>query len=416
MAATTTDCVIIGAGHSGLAASYFLQKAGIGHIILERGEIANSWKTERWDSMRLLTPNRQARLPGFGYRGDDPDGFFTVAETVRFIEDYAAFIAAPVRSGIRVTSLCSGSKGFSVATTGGEFEASSVIVASGACNRPSIPECSQSLPESLASVHPLEYRNPEQLPPGGVLTVGASATGLQLALEIHLSGRPVTLSVGEHVRLPRIYRGQDILWWMEKAGILDERYDEMDDLVRARNIPSPQLIGTPQRRTMDLNALSDSGIRLRGKLMDIREGKALFSGSLKNHCELADLKMNRLLRTIDEWIASQGLDVQAGEPDRFPDTRIEESPPLTLDFGRENIRSVVWATGFAPDYTWLDLPVFDRKGRIRHDGGVADWPGLYVLGTTFLRRRKSSFIHGAEDDARDVCGHLVSYVRKRSVA
>ena len=366
--------------------------------------------------MCLLTPNHQARLPGFGYSGDDPDGYLTVAETVKFIEEYAQFIAAPVLCDREVVSVDSTPLGFSIATNNNEYATPALVVASGACNRPSFPPCAEKLPESMPSFHPLEYRNPGQLPWGKVLVVGASATGVQLAHEIHASGRPVILSVAEHVRLPRIYRGRDILWWMETVGILDERYDEIDDLVRARSIPSPQLMGTSERRSIDLNSLSDMGVQIRGQLMDIRGNEILFSGSLKNHCELADLKMNRLLKTIDEWISEQGLDVEFDEPERFSGTRVEEKSPLTLDLQKEDIQSVVWATGFAPDYRWLKLPVLDRKGRIRHEAGVAAWPGLYVLGATFLTRRKSTYIHGAEDDAREVCEHLVAYLRKRSAA
>jgi putative flavoprotein involved in K+ transport len=197
---------------------------------------------------------------------------------------------------------------------------------------------------------------------------------------------------------------------MDKSGVLDERYDEMDDLVRARNIPSPQLVGTPERITLDLNALTDRGIQLRGKLAGINDGRAQFSGALKNNCALADLKMNRLLNTVDEWITEQGMDDEVDAPHRFEWTRVDDNPPLLMDFEKENIRTVMWATGFSPDYSWLELPILDRKGKIKHDGGVGEWPGLYVMGMTLLRRRKSSFIHGAEDDARDLCDHLVSYL------
>ncbi len=315
-----------------------------------------------------------------------------------------------MRTGVEVTSAGGSDDGFSVHTSNGVIAATTVVVASGACNRASIPAFSQSLPTGVSSVHPLEYRNPDQLDQGGVLVVGASATGLQLADEIHRSGRPVTLCIGEHVRLPRLYRGRDIQWWMDKSGVLDERYDEMDDLVRARNIPSPQLVGTPERITLDLNALTDRGIQLRGKLAGINDGRAQFSGALKNNCALADLKMNRLLNTVDEWITEQGMDDKVDAPHRFEWTRVDDNPPLLMDFEKENIRTVMWATGFSPDYSWLELPILDRKGKIKHDGGVGEWPGLYVMGMTLLRRRKSSFIHGAEDDARDLCDHLVSYL------
>ena len=409
-----TSCVIIGAGHSGLAVAYYLSKAGIDHVILERGEIANSWKTERWDSLTLLTPNWQSKLPGFAYDGDDPDGFMSVQDTIRFIENYAQFSKAEVRTGTTVTSLAQSPSGagYAVETDQGSYQCEIVVVASGACNLPSIPAIADSVPQSVGNFHPLAYQNPGDLPDGGVLVVGASATGLQLADEIHATGREVTLCVGEHVRLPRVYRGKDIFWWMDASGVQDERYDEMDDLVRARNIPSPQLVGSPERVTLDLNSLSAKGVKLRGKLAGINEGKAQFSGSLKNACALADLKMNRLLNTVDEWITEQGLDDQVEPPHRFEETRVEDNPPLFMDLEKENIRSIMWATGFRPDYSWLDLPVFDRKGKIRHDGGVGELPGLYVIGHTFLRRRKSSFIHGAEDDARELCQHMMSYLHQ----
>ncbi len=256
----------------------------------------------------------------------------------------------------------------------------------------------------------MQYRNPGQLQEGGVLVVGASATGLQLAEEIHRSGRPVTLAVGEHVRLPRIYRGKDIQWWMDALGILEERYDEIDDIVRGRNIPSPQLVGSPDRSTLDLNRLTAQGVRLRGRLAGFNDGKAQFSGSLRNVCALADLKMLRLLNTIDEWVTEKGIDAEVNPPQRYEGTEVEESPPLLMDLGKDDIKTILWATGYNPDYSWLDIPVLDRKGKIRHDGGVVDSPGMYLLGTTLLRRRKSSFIHGAEDDARDLSKHLVSYL------
>ena len=243
-----------------------------------------------------------------------------------------------------------------------------------------------------------------------MLVVGASATGTQLADEIHRSGRPVTLSVGEHVRMPRVYRGRDIQWWMDATGVLDERYDEVDDINRARNVPSPQLAGSQERSTLDLNALTGIGVKLIGRLAGIRDGTAQFSGSLRNNCALADLKMNRLLNTIDEWASENGLDDQVPSPHRFAGTAVADSPPLGLDLTDGQIQTIVWATGYRPDYSWLDVPVLDRKGKIRHDGGVVASPGMYLMGMTFLRRRKSSFIHGAADDARDLSDHLTSYL------
>lgn len=409
------DTVVIGAGHAGLAMSHELGVRGIDHVVLERGEVANSWRTERWDSLRLLTPNWQSRLPGYAYRGGDPDGFMTMPEVVSFIAGYADHIQAPVETGVQVRAVKPSAAGYTVHTSRAEWRARAVVLASGACNLANVPALAQALPTEVTSITALEYRNPAQLAPGGVLVVGASATGLQVSEEIVRAGRPVTLAVGEHVRMPRTYRGRDIQWWMERTGLLDDRYDELDDLARARNLPSPQLVGTPERRTLDLNALTALGVRLVGRLMGLRDGRAQFSGSLANVCKLADLKMNRLLGSIDEWATLHEARDDPGE--RLPDTVVPDPPSLGLDLANEGIRSVLWATGYRPDYSWLHAPVFDRKGRLRHDGGVVtDAPGMVALGLTFLRRRKSSFIHGAQDDARDLADHLALHLGAASAA
>jgi putative flavoprotein involved in K+ transport len=224
----------------------------------------------------------------------------------------------------------------------------------------------------------------------------------------------VILSVGEHVRLPRTYRGRDVLWWMDVSGVWQQRYDEIDDLTRARRLPSPQLVGTPERTTLDLNALSGAGVELLGRLSAIRDGKALFSGALRNHCALADLKMERLLDTFDQWAQAHPPDTDVEAPKRFEPTRVPASSRLQIDLRSGEIRSIVWATGFRPDYSWLDVPVVDDKGELRHDGGVVDAPGLYAIGLPVLRRRKSSFIQGAEDDARDLTAHLAGFLAARS--
>lgn len=410
-----TDVLVIGAGHAGLAMSRYLAGRSIDHVILERGEVANSWKTERWDSLRLLTPNWQSRLPGYGYAGDDPDGFRTMPETIAYLEGYANAISAPVRTHTTVTSVRRTEDGYAVATTQGAWRSRAVVLASGACNVPNVPQAlAAALPATVASLTPHQYRNPAQLEQGAVLVVGASATGVQLADEIQRSGRPVTLAVGEHIRMPRRYRGRDIQWWMDAAGILDVRYDEIDDLNRARGVPSLQLVGDAGGRTVDLNALTALGVRLVGRLAGLRDGTALFSGSLANQAALSDLKMNRLLDAIDAWATRRGLDGAVPPPERFAPTRLEASPRLSIDLERRGIRTVLWATGYRPDHSWLGLPVFDRKGRIRHDGGVAESPGLYLMGLPYLRRRKSALIDGAGDDARELSAHLAAYLGRAS--
>jgi putative flavoprotein involved in K+ transport len=381
--------------------------------VLERGEVANSWRRERWDSLRLLTPNWQSRLPGLRYEGPYPGGYMTVGEVTEFIEHFAKVSRAPVRTGVNVTSVRRAGDGYHVTTSRGEIHARTVVIASGACNEPSVPRFSDEVPASVEQLTPFGYRNPAQLPDGGVLVVGASATGVQLAAEVRRSGRPVTLSVGEHVRLPRTYRGRDVLWWMDVSGVWDQRYDEVDDLTRARQLPSPQLAGTPERATLDLNALASMGVELVGRWAAVRDGRALFSGGLRNMFSLADLKMERLLGTFDEWAMTGGGEAEAGPPERFAPTRVPGSARLQLDLRSGEIGAILWATGFRPDYGWLDVPVVDGKGHLRHDGGVADSPGLYALGLPVLRRRRSTFICGIEDDAGEVIDHLTRYLAVR---
>ncbi len=405
----TTDVVVIGAGHAGLAASYALSQHGTDHVVLERGEIANSWRTERWDSLKLLTPNWQSRLPGFEYAGEDPDGFMDMPEVIEFIEEYAKFADAPVHKHTTVQSVQKNFFGYRVVTNRGTWNAKAVVIATGACSIANRPRVADDVPPGITSMTPHQYRNPQQLREGGVLVVGASATGLQLANEIRQAGFDVTLAAGEHVRMPRRYRGHDIQYWLDRSGILDQTAQDIDDLTRARHLPSPQLVGSHEMPILDLNRLTDNGVRLTGRLMGIRDGVAQFSGSLRNICSLADLKMNRLLDTIDEWIEQSATPCDA--PERFDATRVPDDPSLLINLARGDIRTIIWATGFRPDFSWLEVPVFDERGNLKHDGGVVDAPGLYVLGLPMLRRRKSSYIHGVEDDVRDITDHLVRYLR-----
>ena len=401
--------VVIGAGHCGLAMSRCLAERSIDHVVLERGEVANSWRTQWWDSLRLLTPNWLTRLPGYCYQGDEPDGYLAAAEVAQLVEDYAKATAAPVRTRTTVTSVRPGDGGYVVHTDQGLWKARAIVLASGACAIARVPALHDGVPAGISQLTPMDYRNPGQLCEGGVLVVGASASGIQIADEVQRAGRAVTLAVGEHVRLPRCYRGLDILWWMDAAGVLDERYTDVPDVIRARNLPSMQLVGSPERVTMDLNALSRSGIRLVGRLAGMRDGQAQFSGSLPNVCALADLKLGRLLDNLDTWATGGGFDGD-GPPQRLLPTEVPSFPPLALDLRSGEIRTIIWATGFRPDLSWLDVPVLNRKGRIVHDGGVTAWPGLYVMGLPFLRRRKSSLIDGAAADARDLTTHLAGYL------
>ncbi len=261
------------------------------------------------------------------YAGDDPDGFMPVADVAAALTDYARLVGAPVRTGATVHTLRAAPEGFAIRAGDDLLRARAVVLATGACNLPAIPGIAGAVPTSITTLTPLTYRDPGQLPDGGVLVVGASATGVQLAAEIHRSGRPVTLAVGEHVRLPRTYRGRDIFWWLEATGLLAERYDQIDDLTRARHLPSPQLTGTPQAIATDLNTLTALGIRIVGRLGRIADGIAQFSGSLANTCVLADLKMNRFLNQADEWATASGLHGKLPPPHRFDPRTSIPAPP-----------------------------------------------------------------------------------------
>ena len=411
-----TTVVIVGAGHSGLAMSSRLTERSIDHVVLERGEAGNSWSRDRWDSLRLLTPNRQSALPGFDYAGDDPDGFMTAPEVAAHLGAYARAVAAPVRSRVTVTSVAPTDTGYRVVTDDGEYEADAVVLANGGSGTANLPPIADGVPAGILSLSSKTYRSPESLADGGVLVVGASASGAQLADEIARAGRDVTLAAGEHVRMPRSYRGRDIFWWMDAAGVLDERWDQIDDIIRARHVPSPQLVGSDDHRTVDIHSLRSRGVRVVGRVGRIADGVAQFSGGLANTVRLADLKLDRLLDRFDAWAAETGVDGLTA-PTRSEPTVVDESPTLALDLAAAGIGTIVWATGYRPDYSWLDVPVLDYKGRLPHAGGVVEKsPGLYVMGTSLLRRRRSTYIGGAGQDSLELAEHLAGYLAGRDVA
>lgn len=404
--------VIVGAGQAGLAMSKCLTDRSIAHVVIERGEVANSWAHERWDSLKLLTPNWQNRLPGFAYAGSDPDGFMSMLEIVSHLQFFAQKITAAIEDRTTVLSATAHGTGYCVQTSRGNWYCDNLVVASGACAQVRLPQFAQSIPNHVSQLTPLNYRNPSQLGPGGVLVVGASATGVQLASEIKAAGHEVILAVGQHIRVPRQYRGFDIQWWMDRTGVLDMSLDEVDDPDRARRVPSLQLIGSKTRPIMDLNTLQADGVEIVGRLAGIRDGRALFSGSLANQCALSDLKMNRLLDGFDDWAANHNP-ADIAPPQRHAATSVGGNPRLQCDLNTGSIGTIVWATGYRPDFSWLQLPVFDSKDRLQHDGGVIV-PGLYVLGLPFLRRRKSALIDGVGGDAEALADHLTVRATKQA--
>ncbi len=403
----TTTVAVIGAGQAGLAMSHCLGELAIDHLLLERREVANSWRTERWDSLRLLTPNWLTRLPGWQYVGSDPHGYMTAAEVVAFLDIYRRAIDAPVQTNTTVRSVAPATDGFVVTTDQDEIDCRAVVVATGACSTPKIPAVASELPRTIRQLAPIQYRRPDDVGHGRVLVVGASASGAQLADELARSGHDVTLAVGAHTRVPRTYRGRDIHWWMDAVGLLDMLYDDVEDVAKARRYPSLQLIGSSEHRTLDLNSLSAQGVKLVGRLVGIDGGRAQFSGSLAHVCADADLKMGRLLDQIDEFAGLHDLAEAATDRERPPPTMVQS--PATTDT-LSGCSAVIWATGFKPTYPWLDPACLDRNGAILHDGGIMTRPGMYVLGLPYTRRRKSSFLDGVGADAQFLAAHLAGYL------
>lgn len=394
------DVVIIGGGQAGLAMSRSLTAEGIDHVVLERGRIGERWHSERWRSLHLLTTNAMSALPGLPHQGD-PDAFMPASAFASYLSSYAREIAAPVLSGVDVTRVEPAAYGYRITTTAGDWQSRSVVIATGACETPFRPAAANSLPRSIEQISPVSYREPEQLPPGGVLVVGASSTGIQLAEEIHASGRPVTLSVGDHTRVPRRYRGRDIFAWMEAAGILDEPVMESGNVEYARRQPSLQLVGRADNRDIHLGILQAQGVRLVGRMTGITSGSAAFKGDLEQTTAASHKRMVRCLDRIDAHIVDKTLQATAAEAEAR-DPFFAQSEGATLDLWREGIRSVVWATGYTRRYPWLKAPVLDQRGEISHHGGVTASSGLFVLGLTYLRRRRSSFIDGCALDASDL--------------
>lgn len=406
-----TSVVVVGAGPAGLAVSGCLTGAGVDHVILERHDVGHSWRCERWDTLRTLTPNWMNGLPRLPYRGPDPDGFMTATEVADLVVGYARSIGAPVVAGTAVSGIRPGRRGYVVDADTGSWACDAVVLATGP-GRPKVPASAGELPARIRQVCAAGYRNPGQLEGDRVLIVGASASGVQIADEVARSGRHVTLAVGEHVRLPRTYRGRDILWWMQAMGVSSRRWDDdIDDLARARQVPSPQLIGTPERRTLDLRTLRRGGVELVGRLVGVRGGRLQCAGSLANLVANADLKQARLLDEVDEFIARTG--VAAATPDRPPPTEVT-TPPTSLDPSRFD--TVVWATGHRHAPPQVDPVHLDRWGRIVHDGGVLRAPGLFAVGLPFLRRRSSTFLSGIGRDAVELSAAIRRHLDRVAAA
>jgi putative flavoprotein involved in K+ transport len=398
----TTGTVVIGGGQAGLAVSRCLAEAGHDHVVLERGRLADRWRTERWDSLRLLTPNWMTRLPGWSYRGPDPDGFMTAAEVVQFFEGYAASFGAPIHEGTAVEHVRAHGDRFLVATDAGTWRASNVVIATGAGHEPAVPPWADGLGPHVEQLAASRYRNPDQVAPGGVLVVGAAASAIQVADELARAGRQVVLAAGSHSRMLRRYRGRDIFAWLNETGILATSIDSVPDTERARRAPSMQLVGG--MRDLDLGTLAALGVTVTGRMLGADGGRVTFGDNLPGALAASDARLRRTLRRIDHHIARSGLDAEPAAP---VEPLSLEPGPRELSLRDSGIRTVVWANGYRRRYDWLAVPVLDARGEIVQRRGCTPHPGLFVVGLRFQTRRNSNFIEGVGADAREIAEAIV---------
>lgn len=398
------DTLIIGGGQAGLTMSHALSKRGRPHLVLERHRIAERWRSERWDGLRFQFPNWDVELPDFPFRHPDPDAFATPSEIADFIAAYAEFIAAPVRCGVAVTALTTGPRGFIAETSDGIVEAANVVIATGSQQRPDIPAFLGDVP-GIQQLHASQYRAPDQLPAGGVLIIGSGASGSQIAEELIRSSRQVFLSVSKHLRLPRRYRGHDIVrWWT----IMRTYQTPVEQRGPDR---SPVLIsGAYGGHTIDFRRLAQDGVVLLGQARAASEGVMRFDQDLAANLAHGDAGYFRYLDMIDAYVEQHGLRAPKDPAARLtladPPGLIE--PPVSLDLRAVGVGTVIWATGYRFDLDWLRLPVLDDRGAPRHRHGVTDVPGLYFLGLQWLSKMTSAFLRGVGDDAARLAAHITA--------
>ncbi len=391
------DTVVIGGGQAGLTMSHRLSAMGREHVVLERAAIAERWRSERWDALHFQFPNWSVRLPEFPFPHPDPEGFAPRAAIVRFIEAYAAFIQAPMLCPVAVTALrrLADTTLFEVETSAGTIEAANVVLATGPYQRPAIPRIVEDNCDVL-QVHSSRYRNPGQLPPGGVLVVGAGASGAQIAEELQQAGRRVHLSIGAHRRLPRRYRGRDVIWWLSALG-LDETTVEQRPADH-----SPLVIsGAGGGHTIDFRRFAADGMVLLGRALAVRDGRMSFAADLAATLAHGDKAYAGFLAAADAHVRRAGLDLPNDPAAReiLPDPREVTDPVPSLDLAASGITSIVWATGYGYDLGWVDLPVLDCAGRPVHRRGVTQVAGIYFLGLQWLHKTKSAFLSGVGEDA-----------------
>jgi putative flavoprotein involved in K+ transport len=407
------EIVVIGGGQAGLALSYYLTAQSREHLILEQGRIVESWRSKRWDSLRLIAPNWSVRLPEFQYDGDDPDGFMGKDEVVAHLETYAQSFGAPVREGVRVTTIERGSTDphFLVRTQGDSYMASQVVLATGALQQPRVPAYAARLPAGVTQVVAPAYRTPQSLPPGAVLVVGSGETGCQIAEELVRAGRSVFLAGGRSWWVPRCYRARDVAVWVRLLGWFERTVDELPLGVRTGQ-SNPQLTGSDGGHDISGHTLVRQGVTLLGRLQDIRDGRAFFAADLAANLAWGDEQARSWLQAIDDLIAQQGLEApEEVWPQDLRASKIHsDEAPAELDLADAGISTVIWAMGYRPDLAWVGLPILDADGYPIQRRGVTKVPRLYILGLDWLHTAKSGLFAGVGEDA----AYLASQIAERA--
>ncbi|HTQ05117.1 MAG TPA: MSMEG_0569 family flavin-dependent oxidoreductase [Polyangiaceae bacterium] len=401
--------IVIGAGQAGLATSYCLKQRGIEHVVLEANRVGHSWRSERWDTFCLVTPNWQCRLPGHPYAGSDPQGFMGRDEIVRYLDDYAAAFEPPLRMGIRVTALTPrASRGarFELETTDGTYTTNQVVVAVGSYHLATIPAMARELPQQVVNVHSAHYKNPASLPAGEVLVVGSGQSGCQIAEDLHLAGRKVHLAVGNAPRCARRYRGKDVVEWLDHMRYYDIPIDQHPNREQVRDRANHYVTGRDGGRDIDLRRFALEGMRLYGPLRAIRNGVCEFSPELKRNLDGADEVYRSINRSIDKHIAEARVSAPSEAP--YAPVWEPETERTELDVRLANVSAVVWCIGFGSDFRWVKAPIFDDRGYPTHDRGVTPVPGLYFIGLPWLHTWGSGRFSGVGRDAE----HLATAIEE----
>jgi putative flavoprotein involved in K+ transport len=405
------DTLVIGGGQAGLAISYYLTQQDRDHVILEQNHrVGETWR-RRWDSFTLVTPNWMLRLPGFPYRGPEPDAFLSRDQVVAHLEQYAALFDPPLRFGIRATSLDRkpDGTGYRVRTDDADYEAANVVVATGAYQRPKIPSFSGDLPRAILQIHTSEYRNSQALPAGAVLVVGSGQSGAQIAEELNEEGRKVYLCVGSSGRLPRRYRGRDGAWWVDRLPMFNVTVDRLPS-PKAKFASSVHVSGKAGGRTLNLHQFARNGVVLLGHLRKARGNRVILAPDLRDNLAKADKMAAGFRQAVDEYIQEAGLDAPEETSPTASELRdgyeIEQIGELDLESA--GITTVIWATGYSVDFGWVRAPVCDRDGYPVQRRGITAHPGLYFLGLPWLHTGKSSLIYGVGEDAAHIAAHIAA--------